>query len=192
MIFTHAQLDGVWILDLEPHPDERGFFARTWCRRELASRRLETELAQESLSYNRRRGTLRGLHFQRMPHQETKIVRCIRGAALGVVIDLRASSPTFLRWQRFELTADNRRLLYVPQGCGYGFQTLLDETEVAYQISAFHVPEAAAGYRYDDPAFGIDWPLPVSVISTRDLGWPPFSGEAAAAAGPTQNTSLRT
>jgi dTDP-4-dehydrorhamnose 3,5-epimerase len=184
MIFTPTGLEGVWLLDIDPHRDERGFFARTWCRRELAQRGLETAIAQESLSYNRRRGTLRGMHFQRPPHEETKVVRCIRGGALGVVLDLRPASASYLRWEGVELTTGNRRLLYVPAGCAYGFQTLEDDTEMAYQISAFHVPEAAAGYRYDDPAFRISWPLPPSVISPRDLAWPPFADIA-------QSTSLR-
>jgi dTDP-4-dehydrorhamnose 3,5-epimerase len=192
VIFTETRLGGTWLLELEPHPDERGFFARTWCRRELAARGLETEIAQESLSYNRRRGTLRGMHFQRPPHQETKIVRCIRGAAQAVVLDLRADSASFGDWQAVALTAENRRLVYVPRGCAFGFQTLADETEIAYQISTFHVPEAAAGYRYDDPAFAIAWPLAVSVISPRDLAWPAFAPDPAAAARPDQSTSLRT
>jgi dTDP-4-dehydrorhamnose 3,5-epimerase len=175
MIFTTTRFDGAWLIDIEPREDERGFFARTWCRDELTAQGLDTEIAQESLSYNRRRGTLRGLHFQRSPHEEIKIVRCTRGAIFDVIVDLRPRSPTYLRWQGFELTADNRRALYVPGGFAHGFQTLIDEVEVAYQISAFYVPEAAGGYRHNEAAFSIAWPLPVTVISERDLAWPPLS-----------------
>lgn len=174
MIFTPSSLDGAWIIDIEKRTDARGFFARTWCRRELADRGLDTAIAQESVSYNAKRGTLRGLHFQRDPHAETKIVHCIRGAVLDVIVDLRPGSPSFRKWQGVELSAANRRALYVPKGFAHGFQTLSDDAEVAYRISAFHAPEAAAGHRYDDPAFGISWPLPVTVISERDLAWPAF------------------
>jgi dTDP-4-dehydrorhamnose 3,5-epimerase len=175
MIFTTTRFDGAWLIDIEPREDERGFFARTWCREELAAQGLDTEIAQESLSYNLRRGTLRGLHFQRSPHEEIKIVRCTRGAIFDVIVDLRPRSPTYLRWQGFELTADNRRALYVPEGFAHGFQTLIDEVEVGYQISAFYVPEAAGGYRHNEAAFSIAWPLPVTVISERDIAWPPLS-----------------
>lgn len=178
MIFTPARLDGAWILELEKHADARGFFARTWCRRELAAQGLDADIAQESVSYNVRRGTVRGLHFQRAPHEETKIVRCVRGAVFDVIVDLRPASPQCGRWEGVELSAENRRALYVPKGFAHGFQTLTDDAEVAYQISAFHAPEAAAGYRYDDPAFAIAWPVPVTVISPRDLAWPPFRGPA--------------
>jgi dTDP-4-dehydrorhamnose 3,5-epimerase len=174
MIFTATRLDGAWLIDVAPREDERGFFVRTWCRQELAAQGLDTEVAQESVSYNRHSGTLRGLHFQRSPHEETKIVRCSRGAIFDVIVDLRRSSPTYLRWQEFELTADNRRALYIPKGFAHGFQTVTDDAEVNYQISTFHAPHAASGYRYDDGAFGITWPLPTSLISERDLGWPPF------------------
>jgi len=178
MIFCATRLDDAWLIDIEPREDERGFFARTWCRQELAARGLDPEVAQESLSYNRHCGTMRGLHFQRSPHEETKIVRCTRGAIFDVVVDLRPRSRTYLRWQGFELTAENRRALYVPKGFAHGFQTLTDEAEIAYQISAFYVPASAGGYRYDDPEFGIAWPLPVTAISERDLEWPPFKSNA--------------
>lgn len=172
MIFAPTQLGGACLIDIEPREDERGFFARTWCREELAAHGLDIEIAQESLSYNRHRGTVRGLHFQRSPHEETKIVRCTRGAVFDVIVDLRPRSPTYLRWHGFELTAQNRRAIYIPKGYAHGFQSLTDEAEVAYQISAFYAPGAAAGYRYDDAALGIAWPLPVTVISARDLEWP--------------------
>ena len=176
MIFAANGLEDAWLIDIEPREDERGFFARTWCRQELTAHSLDTEIAQESISFNRHRGTVRGLHFQRRPHEETKIVRCTRGAIFDVIVDLRRYSPTYLRWQGFELTAENRRAIYVPKGFAHGFQTVIDNAEIAYQISAFYAPEAAAGYRYDDAAFGIAWPLPVTVIGERDLGWPAFAG----------------
>src|SRR6516162_5541348 len=176
MIFTATQLDGAWLIDLEPREDERGFFARIWCRQELGAQGLDTDIAQENLSFNRHRGTVRGLHFQRSPHEETKIVRCTRGAIFDVIVDLRPRSPSYLRWQGFELTAENRRAVYVPKGFVHGFQTLIDDAEVAYQISAFYAPEAASGYRYDDAAFSIAWPLPVTAIGERDLDWPGFTG----------------
>lgn len=180
MIFAMTRLDGAWLIDIEPREDERGFFARTWCRQELAALGLDTEIAQESLSLNRRHGTVRGLHFQRPPNDETKIVRCTRGAIFDAIVDLRRHSPTYLRWQGFELTAENRRALYVPKGFAHGFQTLADDAEVAYQISEFYAPEAAGGYRYDDVAFGIVWPVPVTLISERDLGWPAFKLDVSA------------
>lgn len=174
MIFTPTKLEGAWLIDLEPQQDERGFFARAWCRRELETRGLDADIAQESLSYNARRGTLRGLHFQRAPHAETKIIRCMHGAIFDVIVDLRSGSPSYCQWQGVELTAANRRALYIPQGFLHGFQALTDDAEILYQISTFYAPDAAAGHRYDDPAFAIAWPLPVTVISKRDLGWPAF------------------
>jgi len=178
MIFAATQLEGAWLIDIEPREDERGFFARTWCQQELAGQGLDIEIAQESLSFNRRRGTVRGLHFQRSPHEETKIVRCTRGAIFDVIVDLKPRSPNYLRWQGFELTAENRRAIYIPKGFAHGFQTLTDDAEIAYQISAFYAPEAAGGYRYDDAAFDVAWPLPVTVISGRDLSWPVFQSDA--------------
>ena len=178
MNFAATQLDDAWLIEVEPREDQRGFFARTWCRQELAAQGLDAEIAQESLSYNRYRGTLRGLHLQRSPDEETKIVRCTRGGIFDVIVDLRPQSPTYLRWQGFELTAKNRKALYVPKGFAHGFQTLSDEAEIAYQISAFYAPDSAAGYRYDDPEFGIAWPLSVTAISERDLEWPPFKSNA--------------
>jgi dTDP-4-dehydrorhamnose 3,5-epimerase len=179
MIFTATQLDGAFLIDLQPREDERGFFARLWCRQELAAQGLDREIAQESLSFNRHRGTLRGLHFQRTPHEETKIVRCTRGGIFDVIVDLRRQSPSYLRWQGFELTADNRKALYVPKGFAHGFQSMADNSEIVYQISEFYAPNSAGGYRYDDAAFGITWPLSVTVISERDLSWPAFKAGAA-------------
>jgi dTDP-4-dehydrorhamnose 3,5-epimerase len=174
MIFTATDLAGAWLIDLERREDGRGFFARIWCQQELAAQGLDTGIAQESLSFNRHRGTVRGLHFQRPPHEETKIVRCTRGAIFDVIVDLRPQSPSYLRWQAFELTAENRKALYVPKGFAHGFQTLADNAEIIYQISEFYAPNSAGGYRYDDAAFGVAWPLPVTVISERDLNWPAF------------------
>jgi dTDP-4-dehydrorhamnose 3,5-epimerase len=175
MIFTATQLEDAWLIDIEPREDERGFFARIWCRQELAAQGLDTEIAQESLSFNRHRGTVRGLHFQRPPHEETKIVRCPRGGIFDVIVDLRPRSPTYLRWQGFELTAENHKALYVPKGFAHGFQTLVDDAEIVYQISEFYAPNSAGGHRYDDAAFGVAWPLPVTMISERDLSWPAFN-----------------
>lgn len=178
VIIGATDIADAWLIDIEPQRDERGFFARTWCQRELSARGLSTDVAQESISFSRRQATMRGLHFQRPPDDEVKIVRCLHGAIFDVIVDLRRESPTFMKWQGFELTADSRRSLYVPKGCAHGFLTLADECEVSYLISAFYVSEAAAGYRYNDPAFGIRWPLAVAVISERDSTWPDFDPRA--------------
>jgi dTDP-4-dehydrorhamnose 3,5-epimerase len=172
MMFASTRLEDALLIDIELKEDERGFFARTWCRQELAGRGLDAEIAQESVSYNRHRGTVRGLHFQRSPHEETKIVRCTRGAIFDVIVDLRPHSPNYLQWQGFDLTAENRRAVYIPKGFAHGFQTLAEHSEITYQISTFYAPESAGGYRYDDAAFRITWPIAVTVISERDLGWP--------------------
>jgi dTDP-4-dehydrorhamnose 3,5-epimerase len=160
MIFASTQLEGAFVIDIEPIKDQRGFFARTWCRQEFATRGLDTEIAQESVSYNWHRGTVRGLHFQRPPYEETKIVRCVRGAIFDVMVDLRPSSSSYLRWQGFDLTAENRCAVYIPKGFAHGYQTLAEHCEIAYQMSTFYAPEVAGGYRYDDSAFRIAWPLP--------------------------------
>jgi dTDP-4-dehydrorhamnose 3,5-epimerase len=180
MIFTSTRFEDALLIDIEPKEDERGFFARTWCREELATRGLDAEIAQESVSYNRFRGTVRGLHFQRPPHEETKIVRCARGAIFDVIIDLRPHSRSYLQWQGFELTAENRRAVYIPKGFAHGFQTLAEHCEINYQISTSYAPESAGGYRYDDSAFRIAWPIAVTVISERDLGWPRYKVNARA------------
>jgi dTDP-4-dehydrorhamnose 3,5-epimerase len=180
MIITSTRLADARVIDIEPKPDERGFFARSWCRRELAAHGIDVDIAQESISYNRLSGTLRGLHFQLPPHEEAKIVRCTRGAIFDVIVDLRPRSPTYRQWEGFHLNAENRRALYVPKGFAHGFQTLADDTELFYQISAFHAPGAATGLRYNDPAFAIVWPLPVSVISERDRTVPDFKDHLVA------------
>lgn len=152
--------------------DERGFFARTWAQEEFQVRGLDTRVAQCSVSYNRLRGTIRGMHYQIAPYEETKVVRCTRGQVFDVVVDLRGDSPTYRRWHGVTLSADAYNALYVPVGCAHGFQTLTDGAEVFYQISVQFAPAAARGFRYDDPAIGIVWPLPVSIISDRDRTYP--------------------
>jgi dTDP-4-dehydrorhamnose 3,5-epimerase len=172
MRFEETAVAGVWIVDVEEIHDERGFFARTMCVREFEERGLNGAAVQCSVSFNHHRGTLRGMHYQQAPATETKLVRCIRGAIHDVVVDLRPDSPTYRRWVGVELTADNRRALYIPELVAHGFQTLTDDSEVFYQIGAFYAPEHARGVRYDDPALAIDWPLPVSMIAEKDTRWP--------------------
>jgi dTDP-4-dehydrorhamnose 3,5-epimerase len=172
VIFTETPLEGAFLIDLEPVSDERGFFARSFCRREFAARRLNPELAQCNISLNRRRGTLRGMHWQVAPHQEAKLVRCTQGAIYDVIIDLRQGSPTFATHFASTLTAIDRRMLYVPEGFAHGFLTLEDDTEVFYQMSEFFAPDSARGVRYDDPAFGIRWPMEILVVSDRDRSYP--------------------
>ena len=171
-----TKLDGAQLIELEPVSDNRGFFVRTFCEREFAAHGLHTSFVQHSTSHTVARGSIRGMHFQRAPASEVKVVSCLKGAIYDVVIDLRASSPTHGRWQGFELSAENRRRLYIPVGFAHGFQTLTDDVEVGYLISEFYAPEAAAGVRFDDPAFGITWPQPVTVISDKDRNWPDFQG----------------
>jgi dTDP-4-dehydrorhamnose 3,5-epimerase len=174
MIFSPTHLAGVWVIDPEPIEDERGFFLRTFDAGEFALRGLAMAWVQASVSFNRHRGTLRGLHYQAAPHEEAKLVRCTAGAIHDVVVDLRPDSPTRWRHVSVELSADNRRQIFVPPGCAHGFQSLEDATEVSYLISAFHEPVAARGARFDDPALGLSWPLEPTVISERDRGWPPL------------------
>jgi dTDP-4-dehydrorhamnose 3,5-epimerase len=172
MIFHETKLQGVFEIHLDPKPDERGFFARAWCQEEFASHRLNPRVVQCSVSFNVRKGTLRGLHYQAVPYPETKVVRCTRGALYDVVLDLRPQSPTFKDWMAVVLTATNRRMVYVPEGCAHGFLTLEDETEVFYQMSEFYHAECAQGVRWDDPAFQIVWPGEVAVIAARDRTYP--------------------
>ena len=172
--FCDTDLDGAWLILPQPAQDERGFFARTFCMDEYAAHGLEARFLQHSTSYSSRKGTLRGMHFQRAPHAEVKVVSCLRGAIWDVLIDLRPASPSHGRWQGFELSAGNRRQLYVPAGCAHGFQTLEDDTEVGYLISQFYAPAAAGGVRHDDPAFAISWPLPVAAMSEKDKAWPSY------------------
>ena len=157
------------------HVDERGLFARTFCVEEFGARGMETNYPQHSISFSARKGTLRGMHYQRHPRSEAKLVRCIRGAILDVIIDIRPGSPTYRRWQAFELSSQNGHQLYIPKGFAHGFQTLSDDVEVNYLLSTLYEPKLARGIRYDDPAFGISWPLAVTEISEKDLHWPDFS-----------------
>lgn len=174
MRFTELPVAGAFLVEPVAVEDERGFFARTFCRDELAARGLDGSLAQCSVSFNHRRGTLRGLHFQAAPHEEVKLVRCTRGAIFDVLVDLRPDSPTFRRHAAITLSAENRAQAYIPRGVAHGFQTLEESSEVFYQISVPYAPSSARGFRFDDPAFGILWPLPVEVISARDLALPRF------------------
>lgn len=168
MIFTETPIAGAFVIDVEQREDERGFFARTFCEDEFGAHGLESRIAQCNLSGNRAKGTLRGLHYQSAPHEETKIVRCTRGAIWDVIVDLRRHSRTYLRWTAVDLTPDNRRALYVPHGLAHGFITLDDDTEVFYMIGTTYVADAACGAPWDDPAFAIAWPIAPVVISERD------------------------
>ena len=174
MKFLPTPLGGAHVVELEPQEDERGYFARSFCREEFAQRGLKSEFAQCSVSLNHRRGTLRGMHYQIKPHQEAKLVRCTRGRMQDVIVDLRTGSPSFKQWLAVELSADNCRMLYVPEGFAHGFLTLADDTEVFYQISEVHHAESARGFRWNDAAFGIAWPGQVQVISDRDRDYPNF------------------
>ena len=178
MIFEETPLTGAFTIEIEPHRDERGFFARTWCAEELAAHGLDPQLAQASVSYNSKKGTLRGLHLQIAPHEETKIVRCTRGAIQDAIVDLRPGSKTFGQSFTTELTEQKRNQLYVPGGFAHGFLTLEDETEVSYNISTPYAPGFQRGYRFDDPKFGISWQASPSVISERDQAWTLWDGEA--------------
>ena len=184
MRFIETDLCGAWLIEPVPARDSRGFFARTFCAREFADHGLTTRFVQNSTSQSLAKGTLRGMHFQRAPHAEAKVVSCLKGAVWDVIVDLRPDSPTYCRWQGFELTAENCRQLYIPEGFAHGFQTLCDQAEVGYLISEFYEPSAAGGVRYNDPAFAIEWPLPLTVISEKDRTWPDFVDPAAPLFGP--------
>ena len=172
MRFEALPLADAWLIEAEPHVDARGSFGRLWCAREFADRGLAPAFVQANLSTNPRAGTLRGLHWQEAPHAEVKLVRCLAGRILDVIVDLRRGSPTFGRHIAVPLAAGDGRQLYVPEGFAHGFQTLTDDVEVSYFVSAFHAPAAARGARWDDPALAIAWPLPVALISDRDRTWP--------------------
>jgi len=180
MIFAPTSLAGAYVIELDRRQDDRGFFARTWCRREFEQMGLSADLAQCSVSYNKRRGTLRGMHWQADPYAETKLIRCTRGRIWDVIIDLRRDSPTYIKHFGVELSADTGRALYVPEGMAHGFVTLVDECEVSYQMSQFYEPAAARGVRWNDPAFSIDWPVRDPILHPRDATYPDFEREAAA------------
>lgn len=176
MRFHETQLKGAYIIELEKREDDRGFFARSWCTQEFKDQGLNSNLVQCNISFNRQRGTLRGMHYQAPPHEETKLVRCTRGAIFDVIIDIRPESPTFKQWVAFELAAENRKMLYIPEGMAHGFQTLEDKTEVFYQMSEFYHPQSARGVRWNDPAFEIDWPKAHQrMISDKDQSYLDFS-----------------
>ena len=168
-------LQGAYLIELEPISDERGFFARTWCSHESKLHGLNPNVAQCSISFNKRKGTLRGMHYQSEPHAEAKLIRCCKGAIYDVILDLRRASPSFCKWFAVELTAANRKMLYAPEGVAHGFQTLTEGAEVFYQISENYRPESAHGVRWNDPKFGIDWPIPDPIISQRDRAFPDFT-----------------
>jgi dTDP-4-dehydrorhamnose 3,5-epimerase len=179
VIFTGTELAGAMVVELDRREDERGFFARAWCRREFEEQGLTTDLVQCNVSYNHRAGTLRGMHYQAEPHGEVKLVRCTRGAIYDAIVDLRVGSPTAGRWIGVELTADNGRMLYVPEGFAHGYQTLADGTEVFYQVSEYYTPEAERGLRWDDPVFAVEWPeADPRIVSEKDRSWPDFDVRA--------------
>jgi dTDP-4-dehydrorhamnose 3,5-epimerase len=174
MKFTELELAGAFLIDLEPRQDERGFFARAFCQREFRQHGLETDIVQANLSQNVSRGTLRGMHYQKPPFAEVKMVRCIRGAVHDVIVDIRKDSPTYLKWLGVDLTRDNRRLLYVPEGFAHGYQALTDDSEVLYLVTQFYAPDHEAAIRWNDPSIGIRWPLPDPILSPKDAAHPDF------------------
>jgi dTDP-4-dehydrorhamnose 3,5-epimerase len=174
MIFTETKLAGAYLIDLNRISDERGFFSRRWCAREFTSQGLNPAIVQVNIGHSAKKGTVRGMHFQVAPNAEVKLVYCSKGALYDVIIDLREGSATKGQWFGVELTADNGRMLYVPEGFAHGYQTLENETDLVYQTSQFYAKESATGVRFNDPAFRIDWPLPVSLISNGDLHWPDY------------------
>lgn len=176
VIFVPTSLPGAFIVDIDRRNDDRGFFARTWCRREFAEMGLNADLAQCNVSYTKRRGTLRGMHWQAAPHSEVKLVRCTRGSIWDTIIDLRSESPTYMKHLGVELTAASGRAIYIPEGMAHGFVTLEDDCEVSYQMSEFHEPAAARGIRWNDPAFAIEWPIADPILHPRDASYPDFQG----------------
>lgn len=172
MIFHETTLKDAWLIELEPRGDARGFFARTLCKEEFARHGLITDYVQQNMSFSAQRGTLRGMHFQKPPFGEAKLIRCVKGAIVDIIVDIRQDSPTYLKHQAFELTEDNRHQLYVPPGFAHAFQTVSDDVEVTYLVSSPYTPQLESGLRYDDPALGIQWPLPVTTISDKDAAWP--------------------
>lgn len=174
MRFEKTELNDAYIIDINEITDERGFFARTWCQHEFEEHGLISNLVQANISFNHHKGTLRGMHYQLPPYEETKLVRCTKGSIFDVMVDLRPTSKTYAKWMGVELTAENHRMLLVPEGFAHGYQTLQDDSEVFYQVSEFYNPHAEHGLRYDDPAFDINWPLEASVISDKDASWPSY------------------
>jgi dTDP-4-dehydrorhamnose 3,5-epimerase len=179
MLFTETALKGAFIIDLEPHEDDRGFFARTFCQKEFEAHGLKPVIAQANIAFNRLKGTIRGMHFQCPPAPESKFVRCTRGGILDIIVDLRPESPTYLQHICVELTADNHRALFVPERFGHGYQALEDATETSYQMGEFYAPGTEGGLLYNDPALGLSWPLPLTVISGKDKAWPLLETQGA-------------
>jgi dTDP-4-dehydrorhamnose 3,5-epimerase len=172
VVFVETKLQGVYIIEVEKMDDERGFFARTFCQHEFEAHGLDSRVAQCSTSFNKKRGTLRGMHYQAAPHAEAKVVRCISGAIYDVAVDLRPDSLSYKQWTGVELSEDNRRAIYIPIGCAHGFQTLVDDSELYYQISEFYHPASTRGIRWDDPGFGIEWPLREGpILSEKDKSY---------------------
>lgn len=174
MKFRETKVSGAYVIDVHRIEDDRGFFGRLWCSEELAGQNLNPRIAQINVGFSPAQGTLRGMHFQVAPFLEVKIVRCTRGAVYDVVVDLRPESPTYLKWDAAELTEDNRSMMYVPEGCAHGYLTLTPDSEIYYIASEVYSPDSAKGVRFDDPAFGIEWPAPVKVISDGDRNWPDY------------------
>ncbi|MEM6550577.1 MAG: dTDP-4-dehydrorhamnose 3,5-epimerase [Planctomycetota bacterium] len=175
MIFTETPLAGGYLIEPERREDARGYFARVWCEQEFADHGLSTALVQVNVGFSLKRGTLRGMHYQNAPQAEVKLVRCTRGAVYDVMVDLRPESPTHTRWYAAELTPDNGRMLYIPEGFAHGYITLADDAEISYQTSQTYAPDAATGVAFDDPAFGIDWPIEPVVLSDADRAWPRYA-----------------
>lgn len=175
MIFTQTKIQGVFVIELERRNDERGFFARQWCAEEFVRAGLDPRIAQVNIARSTAVGTLRGVHYQKAPHAEVKLVRCTRGAVFDVAVDLRIDSPSFCQWFGIELDDNSGRMLYIPEGCGHGYLTLKSDTELSYQASVPYAPGSAAGVRHDDPAFNIEWPQAIKVISSQDQNWALFS-----------------
>ena len=175
MIFSKTTLEGAFIIEPEKIEDQRGFFARSWCQNEFESHGLNTRIVQMNIANTKRKGTLRGLHYQRFPHTETKLVRCSKGAIYDVVIDLRPNSHTYNQWMGVELSEDNYRMLYIPENFAQGYITLENNCEVIYQVSQFYTPGAESGIRWNDPTFNIDWPIEITLISKKDKSWPDYT-----------------
>ena len=175
MIFKETELKGALIVEMERIRDNRGFFARAWCQKEFEAHGLISGFVQNNITFSPKRGTLRGLHYQVAPHEEPKLVRCTRGAIYDVIVDLQPESPTYKQWLGVELTAENRKMIYIPGGFAHGYQILMDDTEVFYQVGQFYAPEYEQGFRWDDAAFAIEWPItPPSILSEKDKHWPDY------------------
>jgi dTDP-4-dehydrorhamnose 3,5-epimerase len=172
MRFRKTKIAGAWLIDPDPHEDDRGRFMRAWCVREFEEQGLNFSPVQANMGFSLTKGTIRGLHFQKEPALEIKLIRCTRGTVFDVVVDLRPASPSFGQWASAELSAENGRMMYVPKNCAHGYQTLEDHTEIYYLTSGFYTPGAVSGVRFDDPLFGIQWPLVVTLVSEQDRNWP--------------------